>query len=163
MDYGPHMSAFEFRLAVANDARSVSDISRKAYVPAYEPVIGTAPKPAWEDYSQRIADGCVWLAEIGGETAGVLVVEKGPGFLLIYSIAVDPAFQGKGLGLALLGQAEKVAAGMGLDELRLYTNSRMEANIRLYHRAGFHRTGERPHPSRAGEVLTDMSKSIAVP
>ena len=74
----------------------------------------------------------MWLAEIGGETAGVLVVEKDPGFLLIYSIAVDPAFQGKGLGLALLGQAKKIAARMGLSELRLYTNSRMEANIRLY-------------------------------
>ncbi len=150
----------EFRLARADDAGNVSDISERAYVPAYEAIIGTAPKPAWEDYTQRIADGRVWLAEIGGEIAGVLVVETGPNFLLIYSIAVDPDFQGKGLGLALLRQAEALAAEMRLNEVRLYTNSRMEANIRLYLKAGFRRIGERPHPSRIGEMLTDMSKPV---
>jgi len=151
----------EFRQARADDARKVSDISERAYVPAYEAIIGEAPKPAWEDYSQRIADGRVWLAEIGGETAGVLVVETDQDFLLIYSIAVDPDFQGQGLGLALLRQAGTLAAEMGLNEVRLYTNSRMEANIRLYLKAGFLRIGERPHPSRIGERLTDMSKPVA--
>ncbi len=150
----------EFRLARANDARKVSEISKRAYVPAYEAIIGEAPKPAWEDYSQPIADGRVWLAEIGGEIAGVLVVETDPNFLLIYSIAVDLDFQGQGLGLALLRHAEALAAEKRLNEVRLYTNSRMEANIRLYLKAGFRKTGERPHPSRIGERLTDMSKPV---
>jgi ribosomal protein S18 acetylase RimI-like enzyme len=154
------MSALDFRLATAADADLVRAISAAAYVPAYEAVIGAVPRPAFEDYAARILSGGVWLAELAGEACGVLVLEDGPGFLLVYSVAVEPRHQGQGLGLALLAHAERCAMARRVPELRLYTNTRMRRNVTLYASCGFLVTGERPHPSRPGEVLMDMAKAV---
>ena len=57
--------------------------------------------------------------------------------------------------------AEGIATRQGLCELRLYTNSRMAKNLSIYRKAGFTEQGQRPHPSRSGEFLTDMSKKVS--
>lgn len=93
---------------------------------------------------------------------GVLVIEEKPGHLLIYSVAVVPDMAGRGYGSALLAFADQHALAMGRPEIRLYTNSRMTANLRLYRRCGFREIGRRPHPNRPGEVLVDMAK-VPVP
>jgi ribosomal protein S18 acetylase RimI-like enzyme len=154
------MERVSFRRAGPTDAALVSDLSRRAYVPAYLSIIGEAPKPAIEDYVKRISDQDVWIAQLNGAHAGVLVLERNPSFLMVYSIAVDPGHQGKGLGAALLRHAETIAAELELPELRLYTNSRMEKNLSLYRKVGFAEMGVRPHPSRPNEFLVDMSKWI---
>jgi ribosomal protein S18 acetylase RimI-like enzyme len=79
---------------------------------------------------------------------------------MIYSIAVAPEFQGRGLAKALLAHAEDFAGKKMLLELRLYTNKRMQRNVALYVSYGFAKSGERPHPSREGEVLIDMVKPV---
>jgi ribosomal protein S18 acetylase RimI-like enzyme len=155
-----HMDQLSFRLADPTDAPLVSDISRSAYVPAYLSVVGEAPKPATENYLSRILDQNVWIATFDDAPVGVLVLERSTSFLMIYSIAVDPNHQGKGLGAALLQFAEMLAAELGVPELRLYTNSRMTKNLHLYRKVGFTEVGVRPHPSRSGEFLVDMSKWI---
>lgn len=149
-----------FRLAVLNDASVISAISRRAYIPAYLSIIGTVPRPAQENYTSHIMSGEVWIIELEGEEAGVLVVNIGADTLLIYSIAVDPIHQGKGLGYLMLEYAETIAHKEGIAELQLYTNSRMEKNLALYRKAGFVEIGRRPHPSRTGEFLTDMLKKV---
>jgi ribosomal protein S18 acetylase RimI-like enzyme len=158
-----HMSATlnnpTFRLADPEDAALVQTISAKAYVSAYQPVMGYVPKPAIEDYSERIRGQNVWIAEIDGEPSGVLVLEPSTDYLTIYSIAVLPNRQGFGLGRSLLSFAEDRARAMGLPEVRLYTNRHMERNVALYRAAGFIEVGSHPHPSRAGEVLVDMAKT----
>ena len=155
------MDQLTFRRAKPHDAGHVSMISERAYVPAYRSVIGEVPKPAREDCASRIEDGSVWLAECSGNAVGVLVLERSPDYLMIYSIAVHPRYQGRGIGAALLRFAEKRASEHSLPEVRLYTNSRMEKNLALYRKAGFRAVGERPHPSRPGEFLVDMSKQVA--
>ena len=149
-----------FRLATADDAALVQAISASAYIPAYQAVVGAVPRPAFEDYAPRIRSGCVWIAEVGGDARGILVLEEGPDFLMIYSVAVDPRYQGEGLGRALLAHAERCAIDKQVRELRLYTNRRMQRNVSLYASCGFVETGERPHPSRPGEVLVDMMKAV---
>ena len=88
----------------------------------------------------------------------MLVLRKSPDHLFVYSVAVVPFRQGSGLGKALLGLADERAIEAGLPEVRLYTNRRMERNVRLYRRCGFVEVRKRPHPSRPGEVLVDMMK-----
>jgi ribosomal protein S18 acetylase RimI-like enzyme len=113
------------RLAELTDSEVVQRISADAYVRAYVPVIGIVPKPALEDYSERIKRGQVWLLSHENSAAGVLVLEPGDDWLTVYSIAVGPAFQGRGFGRMLLDWADHRATVVGAKELRLYTNARI--------------------------------------
>jgi ribosomal protein S18 acetylase RimI-like enzyme len=150
----------QIRRAVPGDADMVQRLSAEAYIPAYMSVLGTIPKPATEDYRPRIESGEVWILEIEGEPIGIAVLEGNTEHLLIYSIAVKPDAQRKGYGRALLDFADKRAIELGLHEVRLYTNERMERNLMLYRRHGFVEVGRRPHPSRPAQVLVDMVRRL---
>src|SRR3984893_3650732 len=148
------------RRAGPSDVGVVQQISADAYIPAYKAVIGAIPKPAFEDYTPRIQRGEVWILEVDSEAVGVAVLEERADHLLVYSIAVRPEKQRKGYGAALLQFADQRAIAIGVPEIRLYTNQRMEQNLALYRRHGFVEVGTRPHPSRPGEVLVDMTKML---
>ena len=150
----------KIRRAGAEDANAVQQISAEAYIPTYTAVVGTIPKPATEDYGSYIERGEVWILEIEGKPIGVAVLEETPTHLLIYSIAIRPDSQRKGYGMALLAFADKRAIELGLREVRLYTNERMERNLTIYRRHGFIEVGKRPHPSRPGQVLVDMVRKL---
>lgn len=154
------MSEPRFRLAKPLDMRTVSSISRRAYERAYLDLIGKLPRPATEDYSPWIADSLVWICEIDGEPVGVLVLEHDIDFWTIWSIAIDPAWQGQGLGMILIDKAITLARAEGMRTVRLHTNSKMEGNIALYRRAGFHQVDVKPHPAREGHELVHMQKNI---
>jgi ribosomal protein S18 acetylase RimI-like enzyme len=148
------------RLALPSEAEFVRTLSSDAYVPAYVPLFGRAPTPAVEDYAPRIARGEVWILEIDNDPAAVLALEKFADHLLVYSIAVRPACQGRGLAARLLAFADEQARLGGLAEIRLYTNEKMLRNQEIYRRAGYRDIGRRPHPSQPGLMLIDMAKSL---
>jgi ribosomal protein S18 acetylase RimI-like enzyme len=150
----------KMRRAVPGDVDIIQRISADAYIPAYMPVLGTIPKPATEDYRSRIERGEVWILEIEGESSGIVVLEGNAEHLLIYSIAVKPDAQRQGYGRALLDFADQRAIDLGMREIRLYTNERMEGNLMLYRRHGFVEVERRPHPTRAGQVLVDMIRKL---
>ncbi|MES0884710.1 GNAT family N-acetyltransferase [Roseibium sp. SCP14] len=154
------MQSVLVRLARIDEAELINEIKINAYVPTYQGLIGTVPSPAREDYRTRIESGHVWIAEWSGTAAAVMAVDEKIGYLMIYSVAVDPRWQGKGLAKALFAQAEQYAIRNSLPELRLHTNSKMLKNIALYEKLGFTKTGKRPHPSREGHYLIDMAKPI---
>lgn len=158
---GDRLTETRFRLALPHEALIVKEISAAAYIPAYMEILGAAPKPAFEDYRPRISAEQVWLGATDGEISGLVVLENHRQYIMIYSIAVSPAFQGRGIGKSLLRFAERYASQCGICELRLYTNMRMTKNIALYNDCGFEECGRRPHPSRKGEILIDMKKSVA--
>jgi ribosomal protein S18 acetylase RimI-like enzyme len=148
------------RRAKRSDTATVQQISAEAYTPAYQAICGFIPKPAVEDYRPRIDRGEVWILELDNRDVGVAILEEMPDHLMIYSIAVRPEAQRKGFGSMLLRFAQERATAAGMRELRLYTNTRMEQNISLYKRHGFVEVGVRPHPSRPGDVLVDMTKRL---
>jgi ribosomal protein S18 acetylase RimI-like enzyme len=153
----------KFRPANLVDKDAIQRISADAYIPAYMAVLGTIPRPATEDYGPRIEKGQVWVLEVEGEPTGVVVLEERSDHLLVYSIAVKLDAQRKGYGTALLDFADQRAIGLGLREVRLYTNERMVGNLRLYRRHGFVEIAKRPHPSRPGQVLVDMVRRLDPP
>jgi ribosomal protein S18 acetylase RimI-like enzyme len=57
--------------------------------------------------------------------------------LLVENIAIDPRFQGQGLGQVLMVFVEQQARKEQLNEIRLYTNELMTENLRFYHKLGF--------------------------
>ncbi|BCH02052.1 GNAT family N-acetyltransferase [Mesorhizobium loti] len=147
------------RLARPEDLAAIVALTEAAYAP-YNAILDAPPIPVTEDYAPRIANGEVWLLESGGEPAGVLTLERHADHAMIFSVAVSPAFQGKGFGTELLNHADQQTRLWGLPEIRLYTNAKMERNIALYLAYGYRETGRRPNPYRPGWVLVDMAKPV---
>lgn len=148
-----------FRLATASDVGAVKALTEQAYAP-YTQAFGAPPIPVTEDYASR-RRGQIWLLEISGVLAGLIVLERQADHILIFSVAVAPAFQGRKLGIRLLEWAEEKARSVQLDLVKLYTNARMERNIALYSAYGYRETGRRANPKRPGWIVVDMEKRLA--
>ena len=124
------------RRASAGDAAAVAAVTRAAYEP-YVQRIGREPAPMAADFDALIEAGDVWAASDAGRVVGVLVLRVRGTALLLESVAVDPAHQGRGIGRSLIGHAERVASDAGLGAVELYTNARMTENLRLYPSLGY--------------------------
>jgi ribosomal protein S18 acetylase RimI-like enzyme len=127
------------RAAVAADVATIRAIVDAAYG-GYIGRTGKPPRPMLADYDALVADGRVSVLEADGQIAGVLVLLPQEGYLLLDNVAVAPAFQGRGLGLALIAFAEDEGRRLGFDEVRLYTNVLMTENQALYTHLGFEET-----------------------
>jgi ribosomal protein S18 acetylase RimI-like enzyme len=132
----------QIRPARPDEARALQGLVERAYS-SYVERIGRRPAPMDDDYAARIDHGQADVVVAGTELVGLIVLVAHDDHLLIDNVAVDPDFQGRGAGRALLAHAEKVAATYGLPELRLYTNAAMTENLELYPRLGYRETGRR--------------------
>lgn len=149
------------RLAAVADLAAIERLTEAAYR-AYTELLGAPPLPVTEDYRPRVERGEVWLLDdhLEGGLAGLIVLEIYPNHVMVFSVAVAPSSQGRGLGVRLLDFAVEQASKAGVGEVRLYTNARMERNIALYRSLGFVETGRRPNPERPGWTLVDMAKQL---
>lgn len=150
---------WEARLAVPAELGLVCGITDAAYS-VYVESLGGRPLPMLEDYAPRIAAGEVWLVSRAGTEVGLAVLETAADHMMVFSLAVMPAAQGLGLGRWLLDFAAARARAAGVGSLRLYTNSLMVRNIRMYERAGFRETGRRPNERRPGWFFVDMERPV---
>lgn len=93
--------------------------------------------------------GEIFFAMIDGVPVGCCAaVHEGKGRWELSKMAVDPAFQGRGLGEKLGQAVVHHALQNGARELYLLTNSSLHGAIRLYERLGFrHRSmpGDTPY------------------
>lgn len=86
-------------------------------------------------YRAACPDGEFSVVEVDGEPAGRLCVDRGPAEVRVVDIALLPAYQGRGIGAALLTGVLDDAAAAGLPvTLQVERGSRAEA---LYARLGF--------------------------
>ena len=85
------------RLAERPDAGQLAGLVDRAYN-MYVERIGRRPAPMDDDYDRRIRDRQVFVADCGGEIAGLIVLVCRPDHLLIENVAVDPGRQGEGIG-----------------------------------------------------------------
>ena len=138
----PHASPILIRPAAADDVVAIRTLVRAAYA-IYVPRIGREPAPMGADYEALVAAGEAWVGVEDDRVVGVLVIRRGDGELELENVAVDPGFQGRGAGRALIAFAEDHARELGVDAVTLYTNEAMTENLRLYPALGFVETGRR--------------------
>ncbi|MCB9135166.1 MAG: GNAT family N-acetyltransferase [Anaerolineales bacterium] len=150
------LSSPNIRSATPEDAETLTSLTNAAYE-KYIPLLGRPPQPMTADYREMATNHPVWLLEWEGQPAGLLVLIPHPDHLLIYSIAIHPDYQRRGLGKTLLAWAEEQARQANLDEIRLYTNEKMAANIALYQRVGYEITAREAY---LGGVLVHMAKRL---
>ena len=104
------------RCAGLGDVDAIRAIAAAAYQ-KYVLRIGRAPAPMTADYAQAVSNGQAWAAIKDGRIAGFAI-----------------------LIARLLALAEEHARGLGLGEIRLYTNEAMTENLAYYARHGYAET-----------------------
>jgi ribosomal protein S18 acetylase RimI-like enzyme len=144
------------RRATLNDVDAIIGLTDAAYH-KYIIRLGRKPQPMTTDYQHFVAQHPVWLLEVQQELAGVLVLQHEADALLIYSVAIEPAYQKRGYGRHLLAWAEQQALLADYRQIRLYTNALMEENIALYQRLGYQETEREAYP---GGMIVHMSKVL---
>ena len=90
----------------------------------------------------------VFTVHIEDEVAGACALKKHEdGRYELTKMAVDPKFQGRGIGQHIMSAVEAYAkTELGLDYLFLLSNTKNEAALRLYARNGWTVNHEGPHP-----------------
>ncbi|MFJ4353469.1 GNAT family N-acetyltransferase [Pseudomonas sp. NPDC089428] len=124
------------RRAEPADVEAITGLVQAAYSP-YIARIGKPPAPMLDDYRQVIADAEVHLALQGKRVAGVLVLERESGEMLLVNVAVLPECKGQGIGKVLMQLCETRSRQVGCSAVRLYTHERMTENIELYKKLGY--------------------------
>ena len=98
-----------------------------------------------------------------GEIAGDALVQirRGSSVARLTSIAVSGAHGGRGVGRALLAEAERAAAAAGCDRMRLEVRADNDRARQIYGRAGFAAIGAVPDYYEDGEAAHRYEKRVA--
>jgi N-acetylglutamate synthase-like GNAT family acetyltransferase len=127
---------FILRRAAAEDVAAVTECIHHAFS-HYIERIGRKPGPMLMDYALEIREHQVFVVEDNKQIVGSLVLcIKEEGFLLDV-IAVEPQWQGSGVGKLMLEYAEAEAQRQGYQSIYLYTHEKMTENQVLYKKIGY--------------------------
>jgi GNAT superfamily N-acetyltransferase len=129
-------SSVRLEPATAADRAAIVALQHDAY-DANRHILGVEPMPLQADYDAIFAAHETWVvrAERDGAITAVLFVEVRPNDVLIWSIATDPASQGRGYGKALLEAAEIRACARDRYCVRLYTGEKLVERVAWYKRS----------------------------
>ena len=136
------MENMHIRQAQAAHHRAVVACVRAAYS-KYLVRMDREPAPLHADYKALIAQGVVYVLVTEEEVRGVLVMMPQQRRMFVENVAVDPRFQGQGLGQLLMAFVEQQARKEQLHEIHLYTNEVMTETLRFYQKLGFEEEGWR--------------------
>jgi N-acetylglutamate synthase-like GNAT family acetyltransferase len=126
----------QLRQATIADVAAIRALTRAAYA-KWVPIVGRESAPMTADYEAAILTHRFDLLEREGQLVALIETVDEGDQLLIENIAVAPGLQGKGLGHVLLAHAERLAADLGCERIRLFTNQRFAENISLYQSVGY--------------------------
>lgn len=145
--------SIEFRRAVPADFAEVRRITRDAYLRAEHFAAGHPYMSVLEDVEHRAEHAQVWVAEAAGKVVGAVTLTFAgepyseiarDGELEFRMLAVDPEYQGTGLGRAVVCEIVEHARELpGIDAISITSATFMERAHRLYRSLGFRRAPER--------------------
>ena len=132
--------AWHIRKAVPDDSASLKNCMASAYAVYEERMGGVRLPPMDVDFLSEIENYPTWVVESEGDILGGLIMVLGKDHASIANIAVNPRFQGQGIGGELIRFAESKARENNISELRLTTHVLLEENIHLYRHLGWEET-----------------------
>ena len=153
----------EIRLAQQSDYERVGELTVAAYAPHTD-----GPTDFYIERLRNVAtrarEAEVWVAEIDGQVVGAVTrTPLGSPWREIARddetefrmLATDPAFQGRGVGRALVAHLIELARANGDRAIVMSSEAGMVNAHRLYDSMGFRRTPERDwHPLPTIDLIT---------
>jgi len=139
-----------------DDRAAIEALQQAAYA-RNRGILGVEPLPLLADYGALFQSHEFWLLDGVAAPRGLLVLEKRPKDLLIWSVAVSPVAQGQGVGTRLLDFAQTRARELKRRKLRLYTGEKLVRNVAWYQRHGYAVEGRE---ELADRVIIHMVKTI---
>ena len=130
------------RPASRDDIGAIRQCVKRAYT-MYVPRMGKKPAPMLADYTKLVDNNAVHVAVVEPMIAGLIVMFGQDDHWFVENIAVDPMFQGRGLGTRLMAFAETEARGHAHTRVELYTHQKMTENLGFYPKLGYERFDER--------------------
>ncbi|MCP4472236.1 MAG: GNAT family N-acetyltransferase [Gammaproteobacteria bacterium] len=124
------------RPARRTDLDAIKTCAVAAYT-RYIDRIGKEPAPMIADFAAAIDEEHLYVLEQDGEVRGFVVFYVRDDHVHLENVAVDPGFQGRGLGSKLIEFVERQARAEGYASVELYTNAKMTENLGLYPRLGY--------------------------
>lgn len=95
-----------------------------------------------------------------GHLVGCAFFRPEEGSLYIGKLAIEPSYQGKGIGRLLLMEAEERAIAGHLTSLKLETRIELTENHRTFENFGFVKTGENAHAGYDRPTSITMMKRL---
>lgn len=138
------------------DLPALVELQQAAYA-RNRALLGVEPLPLLADYEALFQTQEIWLARSPGCLDGAIMLEARADDLLLWSISIAPAAQGRGLGHALLAAVDARARALGLATVRLYTGATLNHLIDWYGRNGYAVEQIEQLPDRA---ITHMVKRL---
>ncbi len=149
-----------FKEACHSDAERIADLVNNAYRPetqasgwTHESGLVSGPRIRAEQVRQLIGEnGCVLVSYDQDSLVGCVHIERAFPYCCIGMLATLPTWQNKGLGSALLAEAERVAVfRYGAHGFIMQVLSARPELLAYYERRGYQQTGSiAPYPLAAG-------------
>jgi ribosomal protein S18 acetylase RimI-like enzyme len=143
------MNDIVVRAWTAADVSHVRRIALETWKATYAAFIPEADMEAYLDDAyaapalvRRVEDHATigFIAECSGEAVGYMIVSVKTDEKRCYlsSLYVLPEFQGKGIGMRMVGEAERKARAEGFDRVWLGVMEKNAAALQWYRKLGFH-------------------------
>jgi GNAT superfamily N-acetyltransferase len=163
------------RLATLNEISALMLLVRKVV-----PLMRAAGNLQWDDaypnatvFERDIELRQLWAADIDGSIGGfaAITTDQSPEYvqvgwditvqtIVVHRLAVDPDRYGLGIATALMKKAEAVAAELGINTLRVDTNTHNEATQKLFPKLGYFLAGTITLDFRPGQRFLCYEKHL---
>jgi predicted N-acetyltransferase YhbS len=139
---GRHLSQLTIRQAHRSDIDAIVNVTNRAF--AVERFFSPVDRTSRDRIEALFGSGTLLVAEDHGQIAGSVYVEPRGSAVYIGLLAVDPSWQGCGLGRLLMDASERFGAAAGCTTAELtVVNLRTELPP-FYRKLGYRETGTRP-------------------
>lgn len=143
------------RRARPDEAAALTELAMRAKASwGYDDAFMAACRDELTLTPERMAAWTIWVADAGGQIAGMVALSLDDG-AEVEDFFVEPAFQGRGVGGALMAELLTAARAAGAEVLEVDADPNAEA---IYARLGFATIGRSPSGSIPGRWLPRMRR-----
>jgi GNAT superfamily N-acetyltransferase len=140
-----------------DDAAALTELALRAKASwGYDEAFMAACRDELTLTPQKMAAWRVWVAEAGGELAGMVALSLGD-VAEVEDFFVEPAFQGRGVGAALMATLLEAARVAGATALEVDADPNAET---IYAKLGFETFSRSPSGSIPGRWLPRMRRRL---